>query len=574
MSNVYMQPPRYDDANQLDTTPHEGSQKEEEDELPTIPTKKSILCWLIPTLIVVVLLIAGGLFFLIRYLKYRVPEYSESGSVWSVFGMVPIEGAELTFNSLPQVTDEARVSSKNYYMSRLSSSSDVMVVAEDGGFKEDKVSSANPVIANSTDEENVGSQFTDDGFVISETANSVVKRPDDGTSLVVGSFAGTDIAQGSVGDCWYLSALSSLAYANIISSIPPRWSKDNGSIVGSFFFGDELVELVSDDTLSYYAGNTSNPTAAKSTDDGEMWVSFVEKLMAKLAGSYANIDSDSLTNGFTLMHPGFPVYNSLSKDVDHKWIITEGIKHKGIATASIPSGDSYVQGLPTSHAYSLLSVTDVPSDIVTGGVTLYKLRNPWGSTEFTGDYNDSDTVWDTNTALSEYMDFEEKNDGIFFMQQSDFYSIYSTYAIVYSPSEYKHSKIIEIPLIPGKKVIVRINIPAPEEDAQVYILVDRPSSLVGYPTPTIAYYSVSYLCLTSNVGIGLCPPAGTASNGGGLVITSNADELATARVAIFSDVEWEFNKVTVDGVEVDMATTEVEKPSYIDEQTKYIMKHM
>jgi calpain-15 len=46
------------------------------------------------------------------------------------------------------------------------------------------------------------------------------------------------------------------------------------------------------------------------------------------------------------------------------------------------------RGLFDDHAYSLLSVHQLDGDI-----RLLKIRNPWGSNEWTGDWSDSSDKW-------------------------------------------------------------------------------------------------------------------------------------------------------------------------------------
>ena len=44
--------------------------------------------------------------------------------------------------------------------------------------------------------------------------------------------------------------------------------------------------------------------------------------------------------------------------------------------------------LVVGHAYSLLAAYDLD-----GGPTVLKMRNPWGTEQYTGPYNDKDSLW-------------------------------------------------------------------------------------------------------------------------------------------------------------------------------------
>ncbi len=46
-------------------------------------------------------------------------------------------------------------------------------------------------------------------------------------------------------------------------------------------------------------------------------------------------------------------------------------------------------GLVSDHAYSLLACVEV------NGVRLCRLRNPWGNTEWLGDWSDNSPLWTT-----------------------------------------------------------------------------------------------------------------------------------------------------------------------------------
>lgn len=85
-------------------------------------------------------------------------------------------------------------------------------------------------------------------------------------------------------------------------------------------------------------------------------------------------------------------------------------------TPSKPTG-----GIVGGHAYSVLGAyTLAASTQYPNGVSLVKLRNPWGNTESTWTFNDADSIWTTVPSYATAVGFVNKNDGDFFMQVADF----------------------------------------------------------------------------------------------------------------------------------------------------------
>lgn len=75
------------------------------------------------------------------------------------------------------------------------------------------------------------------------------------------------------------------------------------------------------------------------------------------------------------------------------------------------------KGIVPGHAYTLLSATEV---FVNGrAVRLVKLRNPWGSGEWNGDWCDRSRLW--TDRLRKMVGFDgQRDDGIFWMNFRDF----------------------------------------------------------------------------------------------------------------------------------------------------------
>ena len=149
-----------------------------------------------------------------------------------------------------------------------------------------------------------GEKFTDEEFDIADEDNAGdehARVPDqtDGFSFIGDGHEACDIAQGGLGDCWFLSALSSLAQdlpedapmnvkdVAVQRVLQPDFNnsdvaRETGIFKFKFFRLGEWIDVIIDDDL---------PTRkrARPSDTGEWWVPLVEKAYAKFSGSYEKI---------------------------------------------------------------------------------------------------------------------------------------------------------------------------------------------------------------------------------------------------------------------------------------------
>ena len=74
-------------------------------------------------------------------------------------------------------------------------------------------------------------------------------------------------------------------------------------------------------------------------------------------------------------------------------------------------------GLQDGHAYTLIGAFNIKLDNLKE-VKLLKIRNPYGSKEWQGNWSDKSKKWTTRTRAQ--VNGANKDDGIFFMELSDF----------------------------------------------------------------------------------------------------------------------------------------------------------
>ena len=107
-------------------------------------------------------------------------------------------------------------------------------------------------------------------------------------------------------------------------------------------------------------------------------------------------------------------------------------------SATHGSGENVdASGLVSGHAYSLISIHEV--DTENGPVRLCKLRNPWGSGEWKGDWSDESDLW--TPELRAEVGCKEEDDGIFHMTVEDYVGQYesTSFCVEHSLAKFRHS---------------------------------------------------------------------------------------------------------------------------------------
>lgn len=224
-----------------------------------------------------------------------------------------------------------------------------------------------------------------------------------------------DINQGSLGDCYFLAALSSLAEFEdrVKAMFVTKEINEAGIYLVRFFLNGIETNVVIDDHLPTRANGS--PAFATSRD-GELWVSFLEKAWAKLHGTYARTEGG--LPSFAASHitgvPSESHFHDSQENVDEFWAMLQRADRCGFTMMAASHGqgeERSADGVISGHAYSLISIYEF---LHRGQeVRLLKLRNPWGRGEWAGAWSDSDEVW--TPQLREELGCVEADDGVFFI---------------------------------------------------------------------------------------------------------------------------------------------------------------
>ena len=235
-----------------------------------------------------------------------------------------------------------------------------------------------------------------------------------------------DIIQGGLGDCYFLSAVAALCkYPELVDKLFLIKTKSNEHCYGCYFRINGIWKLVLvDDYLPCY-GNWGLNLSFTSTNGNELWVILLEKAWAKLNGCYAKVIGGEANEIFDVITNTFSEKIKIKRgQEDVIWNkYSEGQKKGYIMTAGT-SGDTYnldleENGLVPGHAYTVLKVQEFNTSY--GKIKLINMRNPWGNGEWSGEWSDSSSRWNT---VSGGRPTSKKNDGSFWMSIDDFCKYY------------------------------------------------------------------------------------------------------------------------------------------------------
>eukprot|EP00413_Alexandrium_margalefii_P027172 CAMPEP_0204575504 /NCGR_PEP_ID=MMETSP0661-20131031/41231_1 /ASSEMBLY_ACC=CAM_ASM_000606 /TAXON_ID=109239 /ORGANISM="Alexandrium margalefi, Strain AMGDE01CS-322" /LENGTH=358 /DNA_ID=CAMNT_0051584145 /DNA_START=360 /DNA_END=1437 /DNA_ORIENTATION=+ len=282
-----------------------------------------------------------------------------------------------------------------------------------------------------------------------------------------------DICQGALGNCWLLAAMACLAeHKGAITSIfRSRERNPRGKYRLRLYDGvkEKWEKIVIDDFIpcdkaAYQKDGTCRPIFSQ-PNGNELYAMLLEKAFAKFCGSYAATEGGQTIWAIRAM-TGDPARWFIQDDDKHGWkrfdlvnvedpknrrasslksrgetIDNETMfevlrKYHSLKSVLCASGSSGVNGLHKGHAYSILDVrkvnTGMMGGMLGGGETfrLVKVRNPWGTGEWKGDWSDKSNKWDQHSAVKKAVNFSADDDGAFWMSWEDYVRNWSKIGVV------------------------------------------------------------------------------------------------------------------------------------------------
>ncbi|XP_078321159.1 calpain-9-like [Crassostrea virginica] len=239
-----------------------------------------------------------------------------------------------------------------------------------------------------------------------------------------------DIGQGSIGTCWFLSSVANVAdKPQLLRRIIPRDSYPVGTPQYDGIFHCRFWrfgiwdDVFIDDYLPIIYGNQIY-SAHSNTDPNEMWVALLEKAFARLYGSYTDVSGGMASDSYMALTGGVPEdinLKELTMEPDQLHTRVRNALSSGAAvTCSVPSEFDCQHGLVGGHEYTLTGA------VLANGIRLFRVRNPWGNTEWTGPYSDGSPEWE---GIQGIIEGPNKDDGEFYISLDHFLHFFSTLTI-------------------------------------------------------------------------------------------------------------------------------------------------
>jgi calpain-15 len=243
------------------------------------------------------------------------------------------------------------------------------------------------------------------------------------------------VAQGRLGNCYYLAAIASCALGQsdmLVKDLCIEEYQDVGLYGVKFFINGSWATVVVDDRIpcaqlapGVWAPVFASPKRHSGQKEGEkeVWPMIFEKARAKLHSSYEATAGGNTADTASYLSGGTLRSVDLSNDdgADKEWerlvaVLNPDDKKAACAflSCAVRGGqDASDRGLITGHAYSVLNMRRTRC-----GKRFVQVRNPWGQHEWNGAFSDKSEDWTPD--LKTELGYQDEENGTFYMIWEDF----------------------------------------------------------------------------------------------------------------------------------------------------------
>jgi calpain-15 len=360
-----------------------------------------------------------------------------------------------------------------------------------------------------------------------------------------------DIMQGALGDCYFLSALS--AIAEFPHRIQMLFDTKDYEPAGCYIVSMLETGVIKDHIVDDYfpvdrSGKAafSGPKVERGT--AELWVVILEKAYANRFGSY-----DAIQAGFTedVLRDltGAPCEILSTEDGDCIW---EKLMHGndvGYIITAASGGDqdehdtTNALGLVSLHAYSVIEAAEVPTR---GGTEcLLKIRNPWGATEWQGDWSDNSPLW--TPELKRTLKWQNVDDGTFWMRLEDFQDWFTSVTICRVNDSFKYNAIL-VKQPKGQFKVFEVTL---EEAARATLAITLPDQRhFGYDSGYTYPVTRLVACFVNEQDEGLNEFLGGRASIFTRDVWREFNTTRPGKLLVFAEVDWETDFTTEFGFSV------------------------
>lgn len=250
-------------------------------------------------------------------------------------------------------------------------------------------------------------------------------------ALFEGKIEFDDVRQGSIGNCYFMASISALTECpQIIAEIYRNHDiQANGCYEICLKIDGEWCVVVLDDYLPCSKA-TKKPIFAKPKGQ-ELWAVLLEKAWAKVNGGYINTVAGMASEVIECL-TNFPyeynqtIHASESDEAKEElWgKILEASKTEYIMTTALPAREGAKEvGLVEGHEYTLQE--GIETTYKGERIRLLKIRNPWGSINYTGKWSADYELW--NDELKTIFKYKTVYDG-----EGEFYIDYDSFLFFFA----------------------------------------------------------------------------------------------------------------------------------------------